>query len=328
MWSAGGRTGSLGGGLVRHLKNAAPEESKVIGIENILGDPNDLSGVFAQMNRVAAGTKSRRPFLHFVTSLPPGEMLTDEQLLDIALEHVRGLGMDPDKHQVAVVRHAEKDHLHIHVVLGLTDLETGKIHDPGLFAKKLKENNYALETRYGLSHNEPKEAKPGSVNKRFGRPHRLQQDRTGVDLLDVRAAVAGAWNGTRTAEEFRNALQEQGLELAQGDKRGYVIVDHTGNIHSAAKCVNDVKTKMLDARLSGIKDSLATVDDARDIAQVRLFNRLAAKLLEMEAKVTEEIEAAFQGPDVILEKPTANRTTFAENNFEFFNHEAMALGNR
>ena len=63
---------------------------------------------------------------------------------------------------------------------------------------------------------------------------RAQQERTGVLLADVGAAVLAAWRASDTGPAFRAALAEHGLRLAHGD-RAAIVVDPSGNAHPVAR---------------------------------------------------------------------------------------------
>ena len=66
---------------------------------------------------------------------------------------------------------------------------------------------------------------------------RLQQERTGIDKADVAQTVLTAWQQSDDGKSFAQALQEQRLTLAHGQKCP-VIVDSTGNTHALGRLLN------------------------------------------------------------------------------------------
>jgi hypothetical protein len=65
---------------------------------------------------------------------------------------------------------------------------------------------------------------------------RLIQERTGVDLDDLRAAALAAWRESADGAGFVEALRRRGLDLREG-RSGPVIVDATGTAHLATRLV-------------------------------------------------------------------------------------------
>src|ERR1700733_6754394 len=67
-----------------------------------------------------------------------------------------------------------------------------------------------------------------------------------------------------TAQAFKNALEENGYILAQGDKRGYVLVDAQGEIFSLSRYVTDIKGKEFKTFMASLgAATLPTVEEAK-----------------------------------------------------------------
>ncbi|WP_244474260.1 hypothetical protein [Methylobacterium sp. Leaf87] len=65
---------------------------------------------------------------------------------------------------------------------------------------------------------------------------RLGQERTGIDLDDVRRATLAAWRASEDGSGFVAALRARGLDLRQG-RKGPVVVDASGAAHLATRLV-------------------------------------------------------------------------------------------
>ncbi|WP_425284922.1 relaxase/mobilization nuclease domain-containing protein [Methylobacterium pseudosasicola] len=65
---------------------------------------------------------------------------------------------------------------------------------------------------------------------------RLQQERTGIALDDVRRSVLAAWRDSGDGTAFVAGLRARGLDLRQG-RKGPVVVDTSGAAHLATRAV-------------------------------------------------------------------------------------------
>ena len=93
---------------------------------------------------------------------------------------------------------------------------------------------------------------------RSGRPKRPASRRT-----PPRRDHARPYRASDSAEAFRAALSQKGYILAKGDRRGFVVIDRYGDVHSLARQIEGVKTRELKAKLAPLADQLPTVDQAR-----------------------------------------------------------------
>ena len=75
-----------------------------------------------------------------------------------------------------------------------------------------------------------------------------QAKRQGTDPRWLKQTVQECWSRADSAKALARALEERGMHLAKGDKRGFVILDHTGDVHSLPKLIG-VKTKEVRGRL-------------------------------------------------------------------------------
>jgi hypothetical protein len=66
---------------------------------------------------------------------------------------------------------------------------------------------------------------------------RHQQERTGIQKADIAQSVLLAWQSSDDGKSFLNALKENNLTLAHGQKCD-VIIDSTGNTHALSRLLN------------------------------------------------------------------------------------------
>jgi len=106
-----------------------------------------------------------------------------------------------------------------------------------------------------------------TVAGRGPRQHEAETDRR-RSPLDLATEVGRAWSRTATGEEFIAALDAAGLVLARGDRRGLVIVDPEGHVHSLTRLLRkhdpDITVAAVHRRYPGLSDGLPTAQAARD----------------------------------------------------------------
>jgi hypothetical protein len=77
-----------------------------------------------------------------------------------------------------------------------------------------------------------------------------QAKRQGVDPRWLKQSIQECWKLSDDAKAFGQALQDRGFFLARGDKRGFVVLDHGGEVYSLPKMLG-LKTKEVRERLGG-----------------------------------------------------------------------------
>jgi hypothetical protein len=97
---------------------------------------------------------------------------------------------------------------------------------------------------------------------------RAQQKITGITPEQRRAEITAAYAQSDSAEAFRAALEEKGYILAKGDRRGLVVVDEFGDVHSLSRYVKGYSAKQIKTRLAALDpETLPSVDTAKEMAR-------------------------------------------------------------
>src|SRR5262249_13581355 len=127
------------------------------------------------------------------------------------------------------VQHLKDGRWHTHVVYNRIDPLTGKAVNIGRDHFKAKKVAREIEQELGLQ----------KVDSRRRGRERDQQPplkweseqtrRTQADTTTIRAQIAQAWTSSDTGQAFLQTLAAEGLTLAQGDKRPFVVLDRDGN---------------------------------------------------------------------------------------------------
>jgi hypothetical protein len=278
-----------GGGqqLAAHLLNSFDNERvEIIDVRGAVAQ--DLSGAFAEWAAEARGTRCQK-FLYSL-SLNPDQTqghLTRAQYLELLERTERSLKLVGQPRAVVFHEKRDKDGVlreHCHAVWSRIDTDRMKAvqisHDrlklrtvAQDFAKK-----HGLELPEGMKAGKAKDTRTDRFNNRARQENlgdKQQQERTGVTLEQHRAAIAACWSATRTGSEFVHALEDKGYFLAQGDQRGYVVVDLFGEVHSLSRrLIGTAKAIELKERLIGYPvDKLPDVESAQAYAKQKLQER-------------------------------------------------------
>ncbi|MFV1579181.1 relaxase/mobilization nuclease domain-containing protein [Phaeobacter sp. JH20_24] len=228
---------------------------------------NDLHGAFAEVEAIATGTKSTKPL--YSLSINPSQSMSREEY-GHAIDKIEAkLGLDDQAR--AVVFHVKNGREHCHVVWSRIDTEKMQARHMEFDHQKLREVARELVRDFG--HEMPKHlAEDRSIdrfNDKAQRPtlaEQGQQSRSGIAPAERREAVTKAYEMADSAGAFRNALQESGYTLARGDKRGFVVVDMAGDVHSLTRQINGAKAKEIEAKLElkSVHD-LPSVQEAKEL---------------------------------------------------------------
>lgn len=225
---------------------------------------DDLHGAFAEAEAIASGTRCRKPL--YSLSINPSKTMTQEQYVHAIDKIERKLGLEDQAR--AVVFHVKNGREHCHVVWSRIDSETMKARSNAFDRQKLRE--VSRELCHDFGHELPKHLAEDRGVDRFNEAsqptlaEQAQQSRSGITPEERREAVTKAYEISDSAGAFRHALKERGYTLARGDKRGFVVVDMAGDVHSLTRQVNGAKGKDIETKLM-----LKSVHDLPSVQQAK-----------------------------------------------------------
>jgi hypothetical protein len=261
-----GRGAALGVYLQNQERN---ERATVLEVSGTIAQ--DATGALKEMEAYAEGTKCTLPLYHAQINPEPPYQLTREQMIEAVdlLEKELGLTGQPR----VIVAHEKDGREHFHVVWARIDLEKGKaISDSHNFPAHEKVAR-ELERRFGHPRVQGAHAERENEDRPERSPTRAelrQEQRTGIKGKDVRQDVTELFHLSAGPEEFRGMLDDHGYVLATGDKRGFVIVDRAGGIHSLARRIEGMKAAELRAFMAPLdRENLPNVEQAKLIVEDR-----------------------------------------------------------
>ncbi|MXO69049.1 relaxase/mobilization nuclease domain-containing protein [Altererythrobacter marinus] len=271
-----------GQNLARHLMSSENEHVTVHEVSGFVGD--DLAGAFKEAEATARGTRCQK-YLYSLSLNPPStENIRTEIFLEAIsrVEDRLGLAGQPR----AVVFHEKDNRRHCHVVWSRIDSQEMKAIPVSFPKLKLMELSKELYLEHGW------DMPDGFLQPRFRDPKNFtlaewqQAKRIGEDARELKAIFQSCWRQSDDPKSLANSLQEHGLMLAKGDRRGFVATDINGEVYAVARWCG-VKTKEVGARL-GDPEQLPSIAEAqRQLANralpgvQRLEQREAAKLNQL-----------------------------------------------
>ncbi|WP_318886369.1 relaxase/mobilization nuclease domain-containing protein [Sinorhizobium meliloti] len=262
-----------GADLAIHLVNSFDNES--IEVAQVYGAvADDLLGAFAEFEAVSLGTRARE-YLYSLSISPPSPLTRAQYFEAIGMIEERlGLAGQPR----AVVFHVKPDERgisreHCHVVWSRTDIEKMRAVHMAHDRRKLMDMAVALSHKFGLKM--PPGLKAWEDKQKHEKEklevtlaEKAQAEATGITPEQRRAEITAAYEQSDTAEAFSAALEQKGYVLARGDKRGFVVVDKSGDVHSLARYIKGHKASAIKDRLAALRpEQLPGVDEAKE--QVR-----------------------------------------------------------
>ena len=264
----------------------------------------DIKDAFRSVHIMAEATRCQQPFFHTQVRNPEGENLTREQWELTADRIEKALGLNDQPRAIAFHRDAETGHEHMHVAWSRIDDETlTAVHMP-FFKLRLKDVSRELEKELDLTRVRNHRETPVMAPTR---DEDQQARRLNVELRDVRDTIRGCWERSDNGRSFAASLADEGLTLAKGDRRDFVVIDLEGGMHALGKKVLGTTAAETRARMTDLdRNQLPSVEKARElVAETRAVSREAATYaggltwqdaLEKAAIKKEQIERRFEEP--------------------------------
>lgn len=291
---------SVGGArrLAKHLVRADTNERvEVLELRGVVSE--DLKSALLEMEAVAAGARTEKPFYHGSINTRADERLTVEQRMHAIDRLEATLGLTGQSR--AVVLHVKEGREHCHIVWSRIDQDRMVAISDSHNYRKHEQVARELEREFGL------ERVQGAHVERDGkeRPKRtpshsemLQADRTGLTPQEIKEQVTALWRQTNTGQEFAAELSKAGFVLARGDRRDFVIIDRAGGTHSMARRIEGARAADIRERMTDLDPaSLPSVTHAKQMQRIRREFDAAAR-----GRATDEVDQAKarardKGPD-------------------------------
>ncbi len=266
--------------LALHLLNT--DDNEHVRVHDIRGFMSDtVLGAFKEAYAVSRATKCKQ-FLFSVSLNPPETATPGVDVFESAISRIEektGL----TGHPRAIVFHEKGGRRHAHVVWSRIDAETMTAKRMSHF--KLKLRDISRELYFEHNWQMPK----GLVNSEERDPRNFtlaewqQAKRIGLHARDLKQMMQECYAVSDGQAAFAAALQERGMILARGDRRGFVAVTHEGEVLSVSRYVGK-KPKEIVAKLGEPDDKLSSVEEAKRQQATAMHQAMNRHLKEAKAK--------------------------------------------
>ncbi len=271
--------------LARHLTKDENDHVTLHELRGFVSD--DLDGAFQEAYAISCGTKCKQ-FLFSLSLNPPAEADVSTEDFENAIEQCEtelGLNGQPR----AIVFHEKEGRRHVHAVWSRIDAETMTARQMSFHKMKLQSVARELYREHGWKMPEGLADRSRSDPRNYTLAEWQQAKRVGKDAGQIKEVFQDAWAISDNRTSFEHALNERGFWLARGDRRGFVAIDHKGEVYSIPKQAK-VKTKAVRERLGdeGQLPSLAQAKEmmARDMSG--MLSRLRDEQYERAAALKAE----------------------------------------
>ena len=265
--------------LARHLMNGRDNEH--VDLHELRGFiADDLFGALQEADAISRGTRCKN-FLFSLSLSPPEQEDVPASVFEAAIEQIEeqlGLSGQPR----AIVFHEKEGRRHAHAVWSRIDPVEMKAVHLSHFKRKLNEiaRELYLEHGWDMPNGFRKDRSRDPLT--FTLAEWQQAKRAGRDPKQLKAQIQECWKGSDTKRAFETALRENGFFLAQGDRRGFVLLDVHGEVYSLSR-LSGAKAKEMKARLGNPKD-LPTVEERKTWLSERMTDQLKAHVRELEQR--------------------------------------------
>lgn len=249
--------GSQRGGatqLALHLTNA--EQNEHVELHSLRGFlAQDMHGALREIQAISRGTKCQQ-FLFSLSLSPPEMERVPVEAFEAAIADIEAqLGLKGQPR--AIVFHEKEGRRHAHCVWSRIDSATMTAIPLPHFKFKLRDISRQLYIEHGwrMPLGLTNSAERDPLN--FTREEWQQAKRAGRDPKVIKTIFLDCWAISDNAGSFAQALAARGFYLAQGDRRGFVALDHQGEVYSLSRW-SGVKPRDLANRL-GDGSNLPTV---------------------------------------------------------------------
>lgn len=279
---------------------------------------DNLFGAMAEIQAVAKGTRCRQTIFSLSLSPPKDESVSMEDLVGAVDRTESALGLTGQPR--AIVIHEKDGRKHAHAVWSRIDATNMKAINMAFYKAKLNalSKELYLENEWELPEGHKTNGWKNPLN--FTLAEWQQAKRLGIDPREIKQVFQAAWQRSDNLASFKNALEENGYYLAQGDRRGFVALDVQGEVYSVSKW-SGVRTKELNAKL-GKPDKLPGVEQTREANRKTLSKRLRDYIASEKDRQKDELQPLKDTARTMAHAQRKERAQLKSKQDERWKHES------
>jgi len=247
-----------GGAAQLGLHLLKTEENEHVEVHEVRGFVSeDVSGAMQEINVIAKGTRCSQ-FLFSVSLNPPEKENVHIDTFEGAINQIEERNNLVGQPRI-IVFHEKEGRRHAHAVWSRIDAETMTARNLSHYKMKLQDISRGLYRDNGWDMPDGLRDKKLRDPRNFTLAEWQQAKRIGTNAKDLKTAVQEAWNTSDSQKAFARALEDRGMFLAKGDKRGYVAVTYEGEALSIARYTGK--------KAKEVRERLGKPDDLRSVAE-------------------------------------------------------------
>ena len=308
--------------LGQHLLKTENEHVELHEVRGFIAD--DVMGAFKEAQAMATGTQCKK-FLFSVSLNPPQSESVRPEVFERAADAIEerlGLTGQPR----VIIFHEKEGRRHAHAVWSRIDAETMTARKLEFFKTKLNALSRELYLENGWSmpkgFENPKLRDPTTFTLQEWR----QAKRAGLDPRELKSAVQECWKRSDGAIAFAHALEERGLYLARGDRRGHVVLTMEGEPFALSRLI-DGKTKEVTAKL-GKADDFLSVEDTKALIGSKIAPRLSGYIQDAKRMAAHALKPLLEQRAALTIQHKAARDALDKSHAERWNAEQQERASR
>jgi len=209
-----------------------------------------IKDAFRCVDAMAGATKCEQPFFHVQVRNREGEIMTRQQFEYAADRIERMLGLTGQPRAITFHTYEHNNDQHMHVAWSRIDQDTLTAKPLPFFKERLKKISRELELHFGLQ--PVTNQRPDKIRYAPTRAEEEQARRLGFGPHDVRNTIRACYERSDCGASFQAALEHEGMILAKGEKRDFIVIDREGGVHALGKRILDDTASKIRARLSDL----------------------------------------------------------------------------
>ncbi len=209
-----------------------------------------IKDAFRCIDAMSRATKAEQPFFHVQVRNREGETLTRQQWEEAADRIERMLGLTGQPRAIAFHTYERNGDEHMHVAWSRIDQNTLTAIPLPFFKQRLKKISRELELQFGLQ--PVTSRRPDRIKYAPTRAEEEQARRLGLGPHEARNTIRSYYERSDCGASFQAALEHEGMILAKGEKRDFVVIDREGGLHALGKRILDDTASKIRARLSDL----------------------------------------------------------------------------
>ncbi|MDE1152825.1 MAG: relaxase/mobilization nuclease domain-containing protein [Micavibrio sp.] len=293
--------------LAAHLLNG--DQNEHITVHEIRGFvSDDLAEALREAYAMSRGTRCKQ-FLFSVSLSPPETADVTVEDFEAAIEEIeKKMGLI-DQPRI-IVFHEKNGRRHCHAVWSRIDSEKLVAVNLAHFKRKLMEISAMLFLKHGWKLPKGFKRKADKSPLSMTRQEYRQAVRLAEDPQALKVMFKAAWEQSDSKATFIRALEENGLLLARGDKRGFIAIDVKGGIYSLSRWI-DIGTRDLKARL-GAPETLPDIGQAKAFLASRMTENLNRFIVEAKTQGAEKRTPLVQELRILVTSQRQERQSLIE----------------